>query len=161
MRVNRYAPHLLVLPEDEANAQIARGFQLHVSVNARTLQILNEAGGWLRVLEQFESEHTTEMKRWSNRFLVLLFDINEDTYRRPTVEAKIPADLKDRVFLLGVWSEPERLKRDLGSFEEIGEALAEDCFRSTSSNWSHELLEHNKGELVRMRDQVRPFLFEV
>lgn len=161
MRVNRYAPHLLVLPEDEANAQIARGFQLHASVNARKLQILNEAGGWLRVLEQFESDHAAELKRLSNRFLILLFDFDKDTNRRPKVEAQIPADLKDRVFLLGAWSEPERLKRDLGSFEAIGEALAEDCFHSTSSFWSHELLEHNKGELVGLRDQVRPFLFEV
>jgi len=160
VRVNRYAPHLLILPEDGANAQIARGFQLHASVSDRRLQILTEAGGWLRVVEQFEGSHEAEMKRLPNRFLVLLFDFDEDNSRRPTVESRIPAYLRDRVFLLGVWSEPERLRRDLGSFEAIGEALAEDCLHNTSATWSHELLKHNEGELSRLRAQVHPFLFE-
>ena len=87
-------------------------------------------------------------------------DFDEDAKRRQSVQAKIPADLQERVFVIGVWSEPERLKTQIGSYERIGAALAEDCFRDTNTTWSHPLLEHNTAELVRLREQVRPFLFE-
>ena len=45
MSVNRHKPHLLVLPEDDANRQLARGFELELST--RQFQVLQPAGGWL------------------------------------------------------------------------------------------------------------------
>ncbi len=75
---------------------------------------------------------------------------------------KIPDDIKDRVFVLGVLSEPEELKKANNipnSFEAIGKALAKDCFDGTDHAWGHDLLKHNKDELSRMEKSVKPFLF--
>ncbi|NER94023.1 MAG: hypothetical protein F6J86_09315 [Symploca sp. SIO1B1] len=71
-------------------------------------------------------------------------------------------DLQKRVFVLGVLSEPEKLKTALNqmTYEEIGKALANDCYYNTSELWGHELLKHNKPELARMIDSVKPFLFD-
>lgn len=49
MSINAYKPHLLVLPEDDANRQIADGFVLDSNCNYRAIQVLRVAGGWLKV----------------------------------------------------------------------------------------------------------------
>ena len=70
----------------------------------------------------------------------------------------IPEALKDRVFVLGTWSEPERLREALGrSLESIGELMAEEC-EDPAGVWTHELLRHNGEELDRIRKLVCPFL---
>lgn len=51
MSVNRHLPHVLVLPEDDANRQIANGFLLHHAIGNRKIQVLEEAGGWLHAVE--------------------------------------------------------------------------------------------------------------
>jgi hypothetical protein len=79
--------------------------------------------------------------------------------RLTTVRAAIPARLKDRVFVLGAKSEPEELRQNLGSYENIGLAMARDCRDNTEVTWSHGLLCHNAGELERLRKHVRPILF--
>ena len=56
MSVNRYKPHLLILPEDGANRQIANGFILHPSIAARHVQVLGEAGGWCSVIDKLEKK---------------------------------------------------------------------------------------------------------
>lgn len=77
------------------------------------------------------------------------------------VESHIPDDLKSRVFVLGVLSEPENLKRESKkTFEEIGEALAKDCSDNNNELWRHNLLKHNKPQLDRMATCVKPFLFK-
>jgi len=92
----------------------------------------------------------------------LLIDFDEDTARLNYVKHQIPDDLKNRVFILGVLSEPESLKRDIKkSFEKIGEALAKDCSDNTNELWGHNLLIHNKAELARLISSVKPFLFNL
>lgn len=72
----------------------------------------------------------------------------------------IPSHLNERVFVLGTLTKPEDLRgADLGSYEEVGSALAEDCRGGTDTTWGHRLLRHNKGELERLRTHVRPILF--
>jgi hypothetical protein len=68
------------------------------------------------------------------------------------------------VFILGVRSEPEALKKAFqkagrGSYSKIGEALAESCRDESYETWQHELLRHNAAELDRLRRVVRPILF--
>ena len=163
MSVNKYDDHLLILPEDEANEKIANGFVLHGDVVDSHVRVLPKAGGWETVVERFEKDHIQTLRKFPKRRIVLLLDFDEKQERREYVETKIPGDLHSRVFLLGVWSQPERLKAALGAkpLEAIRALIAEDCFRGTSTTWAHPLIEHNKGELVGLRDQVRPFLFEV
>jgi hypothetical protein len=45
MSVNRYKPHVFILPEDGADHELADGFQLHPSlVNSRQIQVMPIVG---------------------------------------------------------------------------------------------------------------------
>lgn len=160
MSVNRHKPHILVLPEDDANRQMAKGFETSLPQSAtRAFQVLQEAGGWRKVLECFESEHVGLMMANQHRYMVLMIDFDGQQARFGEAQAIIPANLRDRVFVLGARTEPEDLRADLGTFETIGEALARDCRDGTASTWGHADLQHNTAEITRMRDTVRPILF--
>jgi hypothetical protein len=160
MSVNKDLPHVHVLPEDDANRQLAIGFLLAISWNRqRQMQVLSVAGGWREVLNLFEDVHVKAMDRWPDRLMVLLIDFDNVEDRLWDAKARIPERLTDRVFILGVLSEPEDLKADLSRYEEIGLAMAKDCREGTNATWGHGRLRHNAGELDRLRQHVRPILF--
>ncbi len=161
MSVNRRLPHIYVLPEDDANRQLAKSFHLQVAGSRqRQMQVLPEAGGWLRVLERFKSNHVVGMNRYPDRLMVLLIDFDDHTERLAEVKAEIPDYLAGRVFVLGALTEPEALKQaGLGSLEQIGLGLAKDCREGTDTLWRHPLLQHNAPELERLLQHVRPILF--
>ena len=157
---NNYLPHIHVLAEDDANRQIAHGFLLELNDN-RAVKVLPLPGGWKKTVEEFTKEYASEMRQLPQRMMVLLIDFDDNENRLSYVKTHIPDDLKARVFVLGVLSEPENLRTDINkSFEEIGEALAKDCSENTNELWGHTLLKHNKGELDRMASSVKPFLFK-
>ena len=158
MSVNKYLPHVFVLPEDDDNRQLANGFHLQVAQN-RQMQVLQVAGGWNRVLKVFKEEHVTAMDSFPVRFMVLLIDFDSEKDRLNNAKAAIPDHLADRVFVLGAWSEPDDLKADLGAYETIGSKMADDCREETETTWRHVLLQHNASELDRLRVHVRPILF--
>lgn len=162
MGANLDRPHVLVLPEDDANRQLANGFFLGVDlIRQRQIQVLKVAGGWIKVLERFQSDHVAKMDGCPNRFMVLLIDFDEREDRLDRAKQTIPDDLKDRVFVLGARKDPEGLRRaGLGTPENIGEALARDCREETDTIWGHDLLRHNASELDRLRKHVRPILFQ-
>jgi len=160
--INKYKKHILVLPEDEANIQIANGFVLHPNLNDRAIQVMPPLRGWKKVVEAFTEEYAPEMiTKYSDRMIVLLRDFDNNYESRLSyVKDQIPEELKARVFVLGVLSEPENLRTDINKhFEQIGEALATDCPDKTNELWEHNLLKHNKGELDRLASSVKPFLF--
>jgi hypothetical protein len=160
MSINKYVPHVFVLPEDDANRQLANGFLLHPSLSTQKIRVLPVVGGWMDVLERFKSVHVAEMETYPERFMVLLIDLDGDEARLAKAKAGIPARLAERVFILGVLSRPEALRQaGLGSYENIGSKLAEDCQEDTYSTWQHKLLRHNASELDRLRKSVRPILF--
>jgi hypothetical protein len=100
------------------------------------------------------------MNRYPARLMVLLIDFDGDKSRLDKAKAGIPNDLAERVFLLGALTKPEALRRaGLGSYEEIGLAMAEDCREGTETVWGHDLLRHNAAELERLNRSVRPILF--
>ena len=156
---NRQQPHVVVLPEDAANARLANGFLLDPSVVDKKIQVLLPAGGWHKVLDSFVSYHVAEMSRYPHRFMVLLIDFDGQVGRLERAKRIIPDHLTDRVFILGVRTEPEDLRRTLGSYESIGKALAKDCREETQDTWGHDLLRHNAGEIDHLRERVRPILF--
>jgi hypothetical protein len=45
------------------------------------------------------------------------------------------------------------------NLEKIGEELAKNCAENKTGLWEHKLLSHNKPELGRMIQLVKPFLF--
>lgn len=57
----------------------------------------------------------------------------------------VPRELRDRVFVLGVWSEPERLKADLNSrtLEKIGTRILRACSGEPEEIWAQLLLKYN------------------
>src|SRR5438874_1138703 len=108
------------------------------------MQVLEEVGGWNEVLNRFAVDHVRGMDQNVNRMMILLLDLDDHIERLADAIARIPLNLRDRVFILGVLTTPEALRAaGLGSFEEIGSSLAEDCRRGTNTFWAHELLQHN------------------
>jgi hypothetical protein len=160
MSVNKYRPHVFVLPEDDANRQLANGFLLDQALLNRKIQVLPEVGGWAQVLRRFQTDHLPQMDRYPDRFMVLLIDFDGDQARLTRAKAEIPQHLSERVFVLGALSKPEALRQaGLGPYENIGLAMARDCREETDTIWGHDLLRHNTGELDRLRRHVRPILF--
>jgi len=148
----------MVLPEDDANRQLANGFHLDITI-PRQMQVLPVAGGWPNLLNLFNSEHVTKMNLYRHRFMVLLIDFDGQSDRLYKAKAAIPDNMNERVFILGAWSEPESLRQALGVYESIGSAMAKDCREETDVTWGHNLLKHNAGELDRLLQRVRPILF--
>ncbi len=160
MSVNKHRPHIFVLPEDDANHALANGFRLNPNLSQRSIQVLPSAGGWIKVQSQFQTEHIFPMERNQNRHTVLLLDFDEMANRREEVAKVVPPHLSERVFILGVWSEPEDLKKaGLGTLESVGSKLALECQNETRVTWEHELLRHNNIELVRMASKLKQILF--
>lgn len=161
MSCNAYKNHILVFPEDDANRQIANGFITYPNINTRTIQVLPEAGGWLKLLKKFNSDHVDEMRKFTNRRMLLLIDFDDqDQARMNQINSQIPSDINARVFVLGVKSEPEKLKSALQKpFETIGHTLALECDNNQNILWNHCLLQHNQSELGRLSCDVKSFLF--
>ncbi len=75
MSTNKYKAHILVLPEDDANRQIANGFVLHPNLNERAIQILPAAGGWTKIMHAFRTVHAHQMKQYHERRIVLIREV--------------------------------------------------------------------------------------
>jgi hypothetical protein len=160
MSANKYKPRVFVLPEDDADREIANGFLLHPSLDLRAIQVIRSAGGWKNVRDKFVSEHIKILKNYSKTHVVLLIDFDEDAEKLEYVKSSIPAELEERAFVIGAWSNPEALRgADLGDFETIGWNLAEACRSGSDSPWDHDLLKHNAEELHRMTPILKPILF--
>lgn len=162
MSSNKYKPHLLVLPEDGANEQIATGFTHHPALKQRNISILRPFGGWKKTVDAFvKTSHFYEMSKYTQRRALLVIDFDDQAESRlDYIQKQIPPNLKDRTFVLGSFSDPEHLKTAMGKhFEAIGQALAQDCAEDDYTTWEHDLLKQNKTELNRMIASVKPFLF--
>ncbi len=160
MSPNKELPHVLVLPEDDANRQLARGFHLQIdSTRQRQMQILQPANGWSNVMEVFLSDHVPEMDRYPTRAMVLVIDYDEDEKRLDRCRDRVPNHLAERVFILGSFDEPEKLTNELGAYEIIGAGMAKDCREGTDTTWGHNHLRHNAGELERLRAHLYAILF--
>lgn len=152
---NNYLPHLLVIPEDDANRQMIVGFSNHLSVDPRKIHIANVAGGWMKALELFEGCHASLMRKFDKRHVLILIDFDESEDRIQKAKEVVPADLQSRVFVLGSFSDPERLSAGLNLKKEgVGLALADECVNKSGEVWGHPLLKHNQSELERMKSGI-------
>jgi|SRR5579863_4691113 len=159
MSANKYVPHIHVLPEDDANRQIANGFWLDELLAQRRFQVLEEAGGWRQVIDRFLNVYAQQMERTPTRLMVLLIDCDNHPERLEAARDQIPQHLRDRVFIVGALKEPEDLKAALGSFESIGLRIAQDCREGSAIVWGHPMLRHNAKEVDRLTAAARPILF--
>ncbi len=161
MSVNVYQHHVMVLPEDDANRQIVNGFLLDPSLNERAIQVLPIVGGWAKVRDDFVAVQVAYLRKYPKRHLVLLMDFDGHfTERMLHFQRVIPGDVCGRVYLLGTQDEPEPLRKACGvSLEKIGVQLANACASSEQGLWGHAMLAHNKAEIGRLIENVKPFLF--
>lgn len=162
MSVNKYKPHLYVIPEDDADRQIADGFVLYARVAARQVQVVEPAGGWARVLDVFKDEYIPILQSNAHAHVVMLIDFDKVPGQRlDWFKSEIPELVASRVFVIGPRGTPEQLRKSLrpGGFEKLGDSLAEECDTQRLSLWNHAMLSHNDSERLRMVQTVRPFLF--
>ena len=159
--MNKYAPHVYVIPEDDRDRQLADGFVLHHGVKDSRIQVVPPAGGWGRVLETFRDEYVPKLRTYPLAYVVMLIDFDDRVDDRTALFAReIPDDCKARVFVIGSKYNPERLRGVLNAgYENIGTRLADDCAAGTTTYWDHEHLRHNDAERQRLIQTVRPFLF--
>jgi hypothetical protein len=163
MSPDKFNFHVLVLPEDDADRQIANGFINHYSVNNGAIQLLPSGKGWRKILDDVNTVYGPTMQNLPHRMLVLVMDFDNDRERLTYVRTQIPEALQSRIFVLGVIHDPESLRRGIKrtkTLEEIGEALAQECADNQQTFWNHELLRHNQPELKRLILSVKPFLFK-
>ena len=162
MSADKSKLHVLVLPEDRANHEIANGFRGHELNNDRSqrqIQVESVARGWLRTCETYKEDYEPQLRTIGTRHVILLIDLDREQTRIAKVQEYIHDDLKSRVFVLGVWSEPEELKADQRlDFESIGRKLREDCPRQPGGIWGHGLLRHNSHEVERMWSTIGQIL---
>lgn len=164
MSVNRAKDHIVVLVEDEANRRILNGFLLDSRLELRAVQPLPNCGGWRKVCEYFCTSEVEQMRANDKRHVLLIIDFDGDGDRLKAVNelGRIPAELSNRVMVVGCAKEPEALKRSTKcSLEEIGVVLAEECFTGRHELWSHVHLTNNESELVRVGSKFRGILFGV
>lgn len=166
---NKFAPHLQVLPEDDANRQFMNGVALNAKLRPRQLQVLPPAGGCLEVLNRLSDRATIQgLVNYGQRHLLLLIDFDQKYDTRWAMyqdkKATLPPGVAERVYLLGCLDEPEDFRnacRPHQSFEQWGLALSEDCAPLPATNlWQHPHLAHNAGELARLVAQVKPFFYQ-
>ncbi len=159
--MNKYLPHLLVIPEDDEDRQIADGFANHFKVDQTRIKVENVAGGWRNVLKRFQDEIIQYLRQYTKGHALLLIDFDGEFDDRIVMcQQTIPQDVKARVFVVGALFEPKDLKSDLKLHcEAIGEALANDCDSGTLTHWNHAQLQHNDDERLRLMQSVKEFLF--
>jgi len=160
MSPNDERPHVLILPEDDANRQLAVGFEMCFRVKRRTLQVLPVAKGWSKALRKLNNDLIPTLKNIPDRHIVVLIDCDGKPERIKTALGGIPEDVKDRVFIFGTQSEPENLKKQMRkSLEQIGQDFAHECAGVEGKLWQHEEIEHNGPELKRAKKKLNDFLF--
>ena len=160
MMVNYYRPHVWLIPEDDADRQLANGFMNHDAVDDNRISVRAPAGGWSKVLDVFENEYVPRLRNYRDHHVVMLIDFDDVEGRMTQFEQRIPDDVRSRVFVIGPKDEPEDLKRELGmTFEKIGRELAQNCLEGGYDLWQHPHIRHNNAELQRLVAAVRPILF--
>ncbi len=156
MSINREKPHLLILPEDNANERIANGFFLVDKFRLSNSQILPAKKGWPSIRDSFPSDHNFRLKKFPMAIMILLvdFDGEKADFRIKQVKQFVEPVVAGRVFVIGAMSEPEELKRTLGGYEKIGKNLAKDCLEGSTNTWNHDQLIHNLPVLARMQPRI-------
>ena len=161
MSVNKFLPHVFVVPEDRADEELANGFVQHDQVDGRQVQVLRPADGWSGVLDKFTTQYIPYLRNHSKGYVILLIDFDSKyDDRRDQFKKAVPVELENRVFVVGCKETPELLRQALGeSLEDIGRSLADDCYKGTVDVWGHDHLKHNEPDRMQLVKMVKSILF--
>jgi hypothetical protein len=111
MTMKRYVEHVYVIPEDDADRQIAVGFVDNHRVRDARVQVMPVAGGWRNVLQTFRDEYVQKLPYYPRAHAVMLIDFDGCfEQRRAEFESANLAEIKPRVFVVGPKDTPEILK---------------------------------------------------
>src|SRR5687767_11316675 len=112
MKAAKDKPCIFVIPEDDRDRQIARGFQQHDQLDPRRIEVMPIASGWAGVLYKFTSEYVKHLRNNPQGYVVMVVDFDgKYGQRRQDFDQAVPADLKDRVFVVGARTKPEDLSK--------------------------------------------------
>ena len=157
--MNKFKPHLFIVPEDDADRQIAVGFQMHLEAKGE-MQIVDVARGWLKVVGVIKDEYVPLLKNNLNSHVLGIIDCDKDVDRIAEQLENFPEDIRNRIFLLGVNENPQEFKRSAKMhFAEIGEKLADECYKDELDLWNHEMLSYSSSEALRAKDVLRELVF--
>ena len=157
--MNKFKPHLFIAPEDDADRQIAVGFQMHLEAKGE-MQIVDVARGWLKVVGVIKDEYVPLLKNNLNSHVLGIIDCDKDADRIAEQLENFPEDIRNRIFLLGVNENPQEFKRSAKMhFAKIGEKLADECYKDELDLWNHEMLSYSSSEALRAKDALRELVF--
>jgi hypothetical protein len=158
--VNRHIRHLFVIPEDDANRQMAIGFEKDDRVRGNAIQIVPPAGGWEKALKKLADDYFPLVQSNANSHVLVLIDCDGNSERLADALAQVPKEIEDRVFIVGTLGEPEILKKSLNlPLEMIGGIVADECFDPDSKIWQHDQLKHNAVEVARLKSALSNAVF--
>lgn len=174
--MNKYQPNLQILCEDKINRDIANGFILglhnHHFMNPSPIESYAElAGGWTKAVDNLSNFWIDNLRNNLNLFLLILIDSDRDPNRISQIISKIPNDLKERIFVMGCFNEPEILKQQSHiaikqmdkkakiSNENVGKVLFQHCKDNPENNlWYSDELKHNLTEIERLKENTKFFI---
>ncbi len=172
--MNKYKPNLQILCEDEINQDIARGFLLGFHgfelQNPSPIEVCKDVTrGWKKAENQLRDEWVDKLKDNENLFLLILIDSDKRDGRIKEIRNEIPDIIKDRVFVIGCFSEPEVLKQQAHeaikeakmkvSSEAVGKVLFQHCKDNPPNNlWGLNELNHNSDEILRLKQNTSSFI---
>lgn len=112
MSANNYKPHLKVLCEDKINQDMMRGFAMGVFNASQHIDIIQDvAGGCHKAKILLENIWVDKLLKYPTMFLLIIIDFDKDISRITYMRENLPEELKDRVFILGCFDEPEKFKQ--------------------------------------------------
>ena len=115
MSPNRHQDHVIIIPEDDADRQIANGFcsSYQLGTRGRRVQVVNETGGWHNAEATLHKTYVPHLREFNNSRVVLVIDFDSDATRGAEVLERVPEELRDRVFVIGSLTDPQDLARSL------------------------------------------------
>ena len=159
MSATKFQEHLLILPEDDAYHAIATSFVESLGQEvSRRAQVLNATRGWIHA-RQIAVEDGLKLRKYGDRKLLLVIDFDTVSERLAQMSAALPADIRDRIFIIGSANEAEDLRRELGPYSRIGSLISEECRRGATDLWQHPLLALNRVEVQRLAPVVQRLFF--
>ena len=166
MSVNKYKKHVMVYAEDEATKQLAESFLNDDGFDLRRVT-LQKCQGWKDAVERAKRDGQLDK---GERRAVVLIDLDGASTRVTDIKNAVPADLQERIFIIGWTGCIEQLKinancRGIG-FQKLGEQLAADFRGSCAGIWTNQAFvqmhepdtKTGASECQRLRQHVLPLI---
>ncbi len=155
MSVNLFKPHLVILPEDEKNRDIALAVQRHLPrAFANQIKIENPLRGWLKTLDAIDLVYQPNK---DEQYIVAVIDFDDNLEERHQMIAKRFEENgynKGHVFVIGAKSEAENVWQMPILQDKTLRLENEDYLKFTDRFWTSDQLVHNRATLEALCQMV-------